>query len=283
VRRPDLGVARDLGQILDEAFALLRAYARTLLPIALGVVVPINLVVSGIGLGQLTDGYDASPEPGITVLQTLVTLLITTPLITAMHVHVVLAAAAGRPVSARSAFAAGLDVFAPLLGALVLAVAGVGLGLLAFVLPGIYVGVMWSFTAQAVVVDGRRGPQALARSAELVRGKWWWVFGVLVVTNLVATVLSLVVAIPADLVADAVDSQAVALAGTTLAQVFTLSLLALTSTLLYFSLRVRKGEPAPSAGVADREEAAAVEGLPPGAAEPPVVPGGFEPPRAGGG
>lgn len=265
MRRPDLGVPRDLSQILDEAFALLRTYARTLLPIALGVVVPINLVVGGIGLGQLTDGYDSSPEPAVTAVQTLVTLLITTPLITAMTVHVVLDAAAGRPVSARAAAAAGLDAFAPLLGALLLVVAGVALGLVAFVLPGIYAGVLWSFTAQAVVVDGRRGTQAPARSAELVRGRWWWVFGVLVVTNLVAAVLSLIVAIPADLIADAADSQAVALAGTTLVQTFTLSFLALTGTLLYFALRVRSGE-SPVGGTPTAE-----------------APGGFAPPRAGGG
>ena len=270
MRRPDLGVPRDLGRILDEAFALLRAYAGTLLPIALGVVVPVNLVVAGVGLGQLTDGYDSSPEPAVTVVQALVTLLITTPLITAMAVHVVLDAAAGRPVSARAAAAAGLEAFAPLLGALLLAVAGVALGLLAFVVPGIYAGVMWSFTAQAVVVDRCRGTRALGRSGELVRGRWWWVFGVLFVTNLVAAVLSLLVAIPADALAEAADSQAVALAGTMLAQTFTLSLLALTGTLMYFSLRVRSGEAPP-------------DGAPAEAAAEAEAPGGFAPPRAGGG
>ena len=264
MRRPDLGVPRNLGQILDESFALLRAHARTLLPIALGVVVPVNLLVSGIGLGELTDNYDASPEPAVTAVQTLVTLLITTPLITAMAVHVVLDAASGRDASARNAAAAGLEVFAPLLGALLLVVAGVALGLIAFVLPGIYAGVMWSFTAQAVVVDGHRGRRALARSGDLVRGRWWWVFGVLIVTNLVAALLSLIVAIPADALADAADSQAIALAGTTLVQTFTLSLLALTGTLLYFSLRVRSGETPPDGGPAE-------------------APGGFAPPRAGAG
>jgi hypothetical protein len=101
-----------------------------------------------------------------------------------------------------------------------------------------------------------------------VRGHWWWVFGVVLVTNLVAALLSLIVAIPADLLAEAADSQAVALLGTTLAQTFTLSLLALTSTLLYFSLRARAGEQTPGPAGSRPEP-------------PPTVPGGFEPPRPG--
>jgi len=70
VRRPDLGVPRDLGRILDEAFALLRVYAGTLLPIALGVVVPVNLVVAGFGLGQLTGSpvWDGAASIAIGVL-----------------------------------------------------------------------------------------------------------------------------------------------------------------------------------------------------------------------
>jgi len=86
--------------------------------------------------------------------------------------------------------------------------------------------------------------------------------------RLVAARLSLIVAIPADALAKAADSQAVALAGTMLAQIFTLSLLALTGTLMYFSLRVRSGE-APPDGVTAEARAEA--------------PGGFAPPRAGGG
>lgn len=256
--RIDLGAKRNLAQILDDAFALYRAYARTLLPIAVGVVLPVNLAVSGIGLGELTSGYDSTPSNGVGLLQIFVALLITTPLITAMVVHLVLDVSRGQPVSAPRAVRAGLDVFAPLLAGLALAFAGIALGFVALVIPGIYLAVLWAFVAQAVVVDGRRGPQALSRSAELVRGRWWWVLGVVLVTNLVAGLLGLLVEVPAQELAKSADSQAIVLVGTMIVQIFTLSFLALTNTLLYFSLR------------AERDASAAVVG-----------PHGFEPPRPG--
>lgn len=256
--RLDLGARRNLAQILDDAFGLYRTYARKLLPIAVGVVVPVDLAVSGIGLGELTSGYDRTPPNSVGVLQIFVSLLITTPLITAMVVHVVLDVARGEPVSARRAIRAGLEVFAPVLAGLALAFAGIALGFLAIVIPGVYLAILWAFVAQAVVVDGRRGPEALRRSAELVRGRWWWVLGVVLVTNLVAGLLGLLISVPADRLAKSADSQAIVLLGTMIVQIFTLSFLALTNTLLYFTLRTEKEAPAPVA-----------------------EPQGFEPPRPG--
>jgi hypothetical protein len=256
--RIDLGAKRNLARILDDAFALYRSYARTLLTIAVAVVVPVDLVVFGIGLGQLTSGYDRTPPNGVGLLQIFVSLLITTPLITAMVLRVVLDVAAGQPVSTTRAISSGLELFTPLLVGIGLAVAGIALGFVALVIPGVYVAVLWAFVAQAVVVDGRRGPQALARSAELVRGHWWWVLGVVLVTNLVAGLLGLLISVPARELAKSADSEAIVLVGTMLVQVFTLSLLALTNTLLYFTLR------------GGQDASVAV-----------VEPHGFEPPRPG--
>src|SRR2546430_16884987 len=71
----------------------------------------------------------------------------------------------------------GLEAFRPVFGALVIAAAGVVLGLFVFILPGIWLFVRWAFVPQAVVLDGRRGVAALQRSAELVTGSWWRGFG----------------------------------------------------------------------------------------------------------
>jgi hypothetical protein len=58
-------------------------------------------------------------------------------------------------------------------------------GFLLLVIPGIVFGLWYAFAQEAVVVDGKRGLEAMSRSRELARGRffqvlWYLVFGVLV-------------------------------------------------------------------------------------------------------
>jgi hypothetical protein len=239
---PDLARDRDLGRLLDDAFTLYRRHLGTLLLVAAAVVVPVELAISGFGLGQLTSGYDATPPIEGIIVQTGVALLVVTPLLTAMVVHVVVAAAKGETPTAASAISAGVDVFTPVLGAIVLATLGIFLGFLALIVPGIILAVHWYVVAQAVVVDGRRGTEALARSWQLVRGRALFVFGVMVVTNLMAALAGALVSIPGEAAAEAADAQAVALGASIVAEILTLPFLAVAGTLLFFTLKVRAGE-----------------------------------------
>ncbi|MGP8163443.1 MAG: glycerophosphoryl diester phosphodiesterase membrane domain-containing protein [Acidimicrobiales bacterium] len=52
-----------------------------------------------------------------------------------------------------------------------------GLGLLLFILPGVYLWFTWLVAMPVVVLERRTGRKALARSSYLVRGRWWSVFG----------------------------------------------------------------------------------------------------------
>ena len=58
-------------------------------------------------------------------------------------------------------------------------------GCLLLVIPGIYVGVQLAASIPALVVEGRRGRSALARSWRLVEGQWWHAFGTIVLAWLV--------------------------------------------------------------------------------------------------
>jgi hypothetical protein len=49
---------------------------------------------------------------------------------------------------------------------------------------------------EALVVEGRRGTQAMGRSWELVGGHWWHAFGTLVVAWLVIGVVNSVITLP---------------------------------------------------------------------------------------
>ena len=69
-------------------------------------------------------------------------------------------------------------------------------GLILFIIPGIYIGVRLAVSIEALVVEGRRGTEAMGRSWELVGGHWWHAFGTLVVAGLLTGILNAVITRP---------------------------------------------------------------------------------------
>jgi hypothetical protein len=211
------------------------------------VVFPVQLIFGGFGLGELTGGFDEHVPAGLELLDAVVGIVVTTPLITAMHVTAVRDLARGQTPAIRRSAQVALDAFPALLGAMLIFVAGVALGFVLLIVPGIWLAVRWYFVTQAVVVDGRRGAAALERSAELVDGSWWRVVGIGLVFNLMVAPIGVAAGAGVREGARAADSGAVFLLGTALVQTVTLSFLALATTLVYFDLRLRR-EGVPQAG-----------------------------------
>jgi hypothetical protein len=237
--RLELLRARDLGELFGTSFS---AYLRHFLPfmaIGAAVVIPVELVVSGIGLGQLTKGYDTSVTSGEQIIFVAELYLIVSPLVTAMVVHALLAMADGHKPRAGAAIVSGLEAFRPMFVAVLIAAAGVVLGLFLFILPGIWLFVRWAFVPQAVVLDGRRGVASLQRSAELVTGSWWRVFGIALFTGIAAAIPAVLISFPVDAWAKAADSQAISLIGQMFASVLVTPFQVLMLTLLYFDLLAR--------------------------------------------
>jgi hypothetical protein len=87
------------------------------------------------------------------------------------------------------------DVFSrvrPHLGTLIVAgvLAGIaiGIGMIALIVPGLFLLTIWSVIAPSIVVEGRGVTASFARSRQLVRGHGWPVFGVVIVTTLLTAV-----------------------------------------------------------------------------------------------
>jgi hypothetical protein len=242
--RLDLLRPRDIGGLFRDAF---NSYARNFgafVAIGAAVVVPVELVVSGIGLGQLSGGYQrTATEAAVGVLLAENYLLIG-PLITAMVIHGLLAVADGRRPKPGQAITSGLEAFRPIFVAVLIGAAGAILGFIILILPGIWLAVRWYFAPQAVVVDGRRSMGALERSAELVTGSWWRVFGVIVFATVAAGVPGAVIEIPFTAWASSADSSAISLVGQIVASALTLPFEALMLSLLYFDLLARRSLPA---------------------------------------
>jgi hypothetical protein len=236
----DLARPRDLSDLFRDALGVYFRNLGTFVALAAAIVVPVQLIVSGIGLEQLSASYDPSPSAAEAAIPTAVSFLVVAPLITATCIHALRAVAEGGTLGAGQAITAGFEAFTPIFLAIVLAALGIALGLALFILPGVYLAVRWFFVPQAVVIEDARAAGALRRSGDLVQGFWWRTFAIVLLANLAATVPGLVLTVPFTAIAEQADRAVWSLAGTMLTETVTTPFIALIATLLYFDLRARK-------------------------------------------
>ena len=236
----DLGRPREVGELFRDSAALYAGHFGLLLLIALAVVAPVQLVVSGIGLEELTSAYREDGSLARTAIPTAVSFFVSTPLITAAIIAALVSLAGGERPSAGRSLQAALDIFAPLFVAVLIAAAGIALGLVAFILPGIYLAVRWYFVAQTVVVDGARGTDALSRSAAVVQDAFWRTFAILLLANVATAIPGILILTPLTAAAEAADREAVLLVGKIAVESLTTPFVALIATLLFYDLRARK-------------------------------------------
>ena len=79
----------------------------------------------------------------------------------------------------------GLRYFPVLIAAQLVALAGVTLGLLLLIVPGVILGVRWTLVVPVVVFERTGVMRALGRSWELVRGSSWAVFACVLIVSVV--------------------------------------------------------------------------------------------------
>ncbi len=240
--------ARGIGDILSEAFELYRANYVVLWQIVAVVVVPLTILQYYLtdsalalkkrtietALGKFTV-TTTSTSFGRTVLLLFVGGLIAA-LITQVLTGAIARAAAGTLVgetlTVGGAFEYGFArLWSILLVGLLVALAVV-VGLILLVIPGIIAAVMFSVALPALVVEGKRGTEAMRRSWDLVSGHFWHVLGAYIVAFLIAGVVN---AMLAALFQGWFLSGVAAAGGSILTTPFT----ALVAMLIYLDVRVR--------------------------------------------
>jgi Uncharacterised protein family (UPF0259) len=235
LRRP-----RDIGALFADGLGVYLRHGWTFLSLAAAIVVPAELIVSGIGLRQLSSPYEDSESAVEVAIPSIVSFLVVAPLVTATCIYALHAVAEGRKPSAWRAITAGLEAFAPIFFAIVLAAVGIALGLAVLIVPGVYLAVRWFFVPQAVVIENARGPEALRKSGALVTGSWWRTFGIVLAANLAAAVPGLILLVPFEALAQETDRELFSLIAATLTETVTGPFVALVSTLLYYDLSARR-------------------------------------------
>jgi hypothetical protein len=234
----ELARPRDAGALLRDSLTVYLRHFWTFLALGALVVVPAELIVGGVGLGELTARYDSSPTIAETAIPAVVSYLVVAPLITAICVYALQSVAAGGSPRAREAIVKGFEQFSPIFFAVLLAALGVVVGAV-LIVPGIYLFVRWYFVPQTVVLEGARAGAALRGSARLVDGFWWRTLGLIVLVNLLDLLVAVVLGSPFTAAADRADRAVWALVGQIIASSVVQPFGALYSTLLYFDLRAR--------------------------------------------
>ncbi|MFI2734633.1 hypothetical protein [Streptomyces sp. NPDC018711] len=234
-----------MGEILDGAAKTLRTYWRTVLAISVTVAV-ISQVCNILAQRYLVPAApaanpDATPaeqlEQSLDSMQSslvgmgpsLIVMVMASLVSAALLTVVISRAVLGRPVSLGSAWQEARPRLLRLLGltllisAAIVAVVAVGL------LPGLLIGggagmaltligglgaivaVVWllirfSLSSPALMLERQGVVQSLKRSAKLVRGSWWRVFGITVLTWLLLSLFAMIIEIPFMVIGFLLDS-----------------------------------------------------------------------------
>ena len=166
---------RGIGQILSTAFRLYRRYWHTLVPIAALVVVPLTLLEHTIGDWVRRHGQQLQDQVVSTsfwaqatawLLAALVGLLLY-QVLTGAITRAIAAEVAGQDPGIEQSYRFGFARLGPILVVSILVGLATLIGLIVFIIPGIYIGVRLAVSTQALVVEGRQGTQAMRRSWDL--------------------------------------------------------------------------------------------------------------------
>jgi hypothetical protein len=225
---------RSVAEIVGEALEIYQRFPLLFLALALGVIAPYELaVLAATGNGPLTT--QAHGGAGVSIVLFLLDYALVQPLISALHIHAVMQIGEGQRPRLGQVARRGLGVLPEVAAAVIAAGLGIGLGFLAFIIPGILLALRWSVVAQTAAVEHDGWLPALRRSGELTRSNYLHILGLLIVTAALAGGVTLAAsAIPLGSTAGAA-SVALGIGVRTITASFT----ALTLALLYFDLRAR--------------------------------------------
>ncbi|WP_325052784.1 hypothetical protein [Streptomyces triticirhizae] len=231
-----------LGELFDGAVSTARAHWRTVLVISLGIAIVTQVVATlamrlwlsdSEGLAALEDNPNPTDEElrqalGDILAFSSVTGIVTllgSVLATAMLTIVVSRAVLGRDVTLAEAWAdsrsrllrlLGVVLLVPLLAVLAVAVPGLVLalsgipalavlGLLGGFVLAVWLYVRLSLAAPALMLERQGVIASLRRSAKLVEGTWWRIFGIQLLMLLLVVVVSGIIEFPAAAIAGFID------------------------------------------------------------------------------
>ena len=205
-----------------------RAHARHLLPIAFVIYLFAGLLAALFGLAGRVGAYFG------VIVSVFAAFLLQAALTKAVQAE----RESGTEFAVGEAVSASLRYIGPVAIASILAVVGVGIGLVLLIVPGLYLLTIWALIIPVIVIERSGALGSFGRSQQLVRGHGWHVFGTLVLVFIIQLAVGLVLGILFSALPYAYrEGLGTVISGTLIAPY-----LALVVTLIYYRLR-SGGEP----------------------------------------
>lgn len=229
-----LGRQRSVFQLLEGTLELYQAYPLLFLALACGVIVPYELIVFATTGSGFFSGAIASP--GVQLLLSGIEIFVIAPLVSALHVHAVDDVRRGRTPELRSVAVRGLRVLPAVAAATIISTLGMFVGFLLLIVPGVILLLRWYVVAQSAAIDGEGWLPALRRSRALTAGN----YGHVAVFGLLVWIIAAAPGGIGGLAFGSHDTGVGSFAVGALVHVFTASVSALATAVLYCDLRARK-------------------------------------------
>jgi hypothetical protein len=242
---------RGIGDIISTAFDIYKANATSLITIVAIVVVPLSFI------GAFLTGVVFAPDEvtttdifgntqtisdttfGLFVAGAIVGALIAV-IISAMLQAAIMRGAAlasvGDQLDVEASYRYGFRRLGSVILISILVGLAVAFGFVLLIVPGIIFLVKFSVSIPALIVEDRRGTDAMSRSWNITKGFFWHALGVMVVAWLVTVVVSWVITAIAAIFGDFWIIQWIFSA---IGQIITAPFSALVTVLLYIDLRAR--------------------------------------------
>jgi hypothetical protein len=244
---PRLLRPRRVGDILGDAFRLYARHWQNLIVIVAVIVVPLSItevllgqlwIREGLTGEELRNGVEVATGTLIAGVLAALVLAFTAILMWTILTGAITRAAAGtfigRDLEIGESYRYGFARFWSIVLVGVLSALAIAAGFLLLVVPGFIVLTFLSCGIQALVIEDKRGREALRRSWNLVRGFGWHVFATLIVAALLTGLVNSVLTAPFG------DNYAAQSIVSSIASVITMPYMALVGVFIYLDLRVRK-------------------------------------------
>jgi len=245
---PRLLRPRSVGELLSDAFELYRRHWQNLFVIVAVIVIPLSFlqvlvgdfwIRQGLTEEELRGGVEVTENGAFAgaILGSIVVAITTILMWTVLTGAITRAAAGtflGRDLEIGESYRYGFARFWSIVLVGLLSGLAIAVGFVLLIVPGFIVLTFLTCAIPALVIEDKRGREALRRSWNLVRGRGWPVFGTIVVATLINGIVNSLLTAPFG------DNWAARSIGASIASVITMPYMALVGVFIYLDVRVRK-------------------------------------------
>lgn len=249
-------------ETIDAAFSLYRKHFKDLIIIAAIILIPLGIISYLVQLptielqntaatfdpnsGELPDFNFGGFFGGIFL--TLILTIVGTAILTGSATNVVASSYLDRLEGWQESMSEAFSKVGKLVGSSLLLAIGASIAAIFCIAPGVYLYISWVTAPVTIMVEDEGAAGSLGRSRDLVSGRWWSVFGVILIMVILQIIISLVLGAvvgagsffsgPTELITS--GDIALSTVASTISQILIAPFTAVVITVVYFDLRVRK-------------------------------------------